>query len=315
MRGIVQGMIPTNGDGSRAIGEVARSSYPPENQAFDQSTQSDLEKSWQVGADQAGSYAQGRRTGTEATIVQQNFSTRMGQERARVASFFLSAVDVLAGWMALYSDFPNLSDEERGQMQQTWDMKSVPHDIVLDILPDSTVVLDTQTQIDRIAKALNLTAKSGYVNPKPLVTQIMLLSGIDPSTVVIDPTPHEEKPNISLRLSGKDDLQNTMALAILIAQNVAPTDQQIEAAKKILVQAAAPPAMPTQMPGQPGQPGQPGMQAGAPPGPPGAIGPPGQPPPGQPQPPPHPAMPPGGDHMPHWTMTSKIMKRDGDANV
>ncbi len=312
MRGIVQGMIPTNGDGSRAIGEVARSSYPPENQAFDQSTQSDLEKSWQVGADQAGSYAQGRRTGTEATIVQQNFSTRMGQERARVASFFLSAVDVLAGWMALYSDFPNLSDEERGQMQQTWDMKSIPHDIVLDILPDSTVVLDTQTQIDRIAKALSLTVKSGFVNAKPLVTQIMLLSGVDPSTVVIDPTPHEEKPNISLRLSGKDDLQNTMALAILIAQNVAPTDQQIEAAKKILVQAAAPPAMPTQMPGQGGPPGQIGQQTSQPgqppPGPPGQGGP--------PQPPPHPAaMPPSGDHMPHWTMASKIMKRDGDANA
>lgn len=300
MRGKVQGMIPTNGDGSRAIGEVARSSYPPENQAFDQTTQSDLERVWQIGADQSGAYAQGRRTGTEANIVQQNFTTRNGQERARVADFFLSAVEVLCGWMTLYSDFPNLSDEERQQMQSVWDMQSVPHDIVLNILPDSTVILDTNAKIERISKFLNLTGKSGYVNPKPLIIEMALLSGIDPSKVVIDPTPHEEKPNISLRMSGKDDLQNAMALAILIAQNVAPKPEQIEQAKQLLTMAAALP-----MP--------PGMQpAGAIPGAPGAGGPPGAsgPPGGQPGPPGPPPM--SGDHLPHWTMPSKVMKRDGD---
>lgn len=297
MRGVVQGMIPTNGDGSRAIGEIARASYPSENMAFDQTTQSDLERAWQVGADQSGAYQQGRRTGTEANIIQQNFSTRMGQEKARVAEFFLSAVEVLAGWMCLYSDFPNLADDERQQMQQTWDMKSVPHDIALDILPDSTVILDTQAKIDRIAKFLNLTGKSGYVNPKPLIIEMAILSGIDPSKVVVDPQPHEEKPNISLRLSGKDDLQNAMAMAILIAQNVAPTPQQIEQAKQILTMAAALPAPPGIQPAGaiPGQ--------GGPGGPPSPGG-----PPQSPQSPP----PMSSDHLPGWTMPSKIMKRSSD---
>lgn len=297
MRGNVQGMIPTNGDGSRAIGEIARASYPSENMAFDQTTQADLERSWQVGADQSGGYQQGRRTGTEANIIQQNFSTRMGQERARVAEFFLSAIEVLAGWMCLYSDFPNLPDQERQQMQSVWDMKSIPHDIVLNILPDSTVVLDTQAKIDRIAKFLNLTGKSGYVNPKPLIIEMALLSGIDPSKVVVDPQPHEEKPNISLRLSGKDDLQNAMAVAILIAQNAAPTPQQIEQAKQILTMAAAPPAPPGLQPAGaiPGQ--------GGPGGPPSPGG-----PPQSPQSPP----PMSSDHLPGWTMPSKVMKRSGD---
>lgn len=282
MHGTVQGMIPTNGDGSRSVGEIARASYPAEDLSFDQAAKSDLQESWQVGPDQIGTMAQGRRTGTEAGIVQQNFATRIGQERNRVANFFLGMVRVLAGWMVLYSNFPSLTDQEKQQMNQAWDMKHVLHDLVLKIRPDSTVVLDSQARIDRLSKFLNLTAKSGYVNVKPILVEMAELSGLDPTMVIIDPQPQKPENNVSFRFSGKDDIINTTVMAILVETGQAPSPQSIEKAKQLLGMSAAPVAPPNvgqQLPGS-----------------------------GPEQP------PPVGAAHPDWSMNSKIMKRDRDGN-
>lgn len=274
MRGTVQGMIPTNGDGTRSIGEIARASYPAEDFAFDQQAKADLLESWQIGPEQTGAGDSGRKTAAATNTTQRNFATRIGQERGRVAAFFLSIVEVMAGLMALYSDFPVLTPEEKQAMQSAWDSKHILHDLVLKIRPDSQIVLDVQSQIDRIMAFLNMTVKSGFINPKPLIIQLAELSGIEPDEVVIDPQPPKpEDANISYRFSGKDDLMNPFVVAILTAAGKAPTVEQIEEAKKLLLAALQPPT-----PAAPGAPGAAGPDGapGAPPPAPGA--PTGQPP-------------------------------------
>lgn len=305
MRGIVQGMIPTNGDGSRSVGEIARASYPSENIAFDQAAKQDLQESWQVGADQAGTMAQGRRTGTEASIVQQNFSTRMGQERNKVTNFYLRCMEVLAGWMALYSDFPSLADDERAAMQQAWDSKHVLHDLVLKILPGSTVVTDPKVRIAELAEYLNLTAKSGFVNVKPVIEEMTELHGLDVAQVVVDPHPPIEEPNISYRFSGKDDIINPVVMALLVKKNQAPSAQEIEEAKKLLTIGAAPPApdaLAQQLGGSQPQAGP--QQSGAPTAPGSPVGPPTTPPS-------HAPMPIEPAH-PDWHPMEKVAKRTRD---
>lgn len=305
MRGIVQGMIPTNGDGSRSVGEIARASYPSENLTFDQAAKQDLQESWQMGADQAGTMAQGRRTGTEAKIVQGNFSTRMGQEREKVSAFFVGIAEVMAGWMALYSDFPNLSDQERQAMQQAWDNKRILHDLVLRILPGSTIVTDPHVRIDQLSEYLNLTAKSGFVNVKPIIAEITELTGLDPTQIIVDPQPHEEKPNVSWRFSGKDDLISPMAVAMLMMTGQAPDEATLEKAKQLLLRAAAAPMPPDLQQPQVGMPGpQAGPQGGA------------SPPPGPQAPMPplvtgHVPMPTEDPH-PNWHPMEKVAKRTRD---
>lgn len=285
MRGTVQGMIPTNGDGSRTVGEIARASYPAEDFTFDRDAKADLMESWQIGPNQLGTAKPGTETAGEANIIQQNFSTRIGQERGRVAAFFLSICDVFAGLMALYSDFPTLTDQERQQMQQAWDSKHILHDLVLKIRPDSTVLLDAQTRIARLMQLLNMTVKSGFVNPKPIIVEIVELSGLDPSEVIVDPQPPTEDPNMSYRFSGKDDLMNPLVVAMLIKKGQMPSKEQIEQAKQLLLDAQQPSAPPT------------------PPGMPGAPVPGPEPPqPGQPLP----------DAHPQWQGASKVGQRTRD---
>lgn len=275
-KGEWQGFIPTNGDGARSIGEIARASYPSEDMSFDRAAKDDLMETWRLGPNQMGMLSSSGKTASETQTTQQNFSVGISEERGQVSAFFLGVVEVLAGWMALYSDFPNLSDQEKQQMQQAWDSKHILHDLVMTIRPDSTIVLDSQQRIQRLMQFLNMTAKSGYINPQPIISEIAELSGVDPSKVMIQPQPHVEEPNISYRFSGKDDLINPMVVALLISKNMAPTADQIQQAMTLLHAAGGdqPPQQPGMPPGSPGQP--PGQS---------------QPPPGAQPPPPHPPMP------------------------
>jgi hypothetical protein len=298
MRGTWQGMIPTNGDGSRSIGEIARASYPSENIQFDQQAQADLMQSWQVGPNQLGTQVPGEQTAAAANITQQNFSTRIGQERNRVGDFFLSIVEQVAGNLVLFSDFPILTEQEKGQMQQAWDMKTVLQDLVFKILPDSQIEVDSNTRIQKISNFMNLTVKSGYVNPKPLIIEMAELSGIDPSEVVVDPQPPKpEDPNISYRFSGKDDLQNPMVVAMLMEKGEIPSMDTIMAAQALLLKLQAgpqPPGAETPPAGPEGAPGPTPPGPGAPPGP--------------------PADPTNIAH-PDWHTASKVAQRSEDAQA
>lgn len=264
-QGTWQGFIPVNGDGARSIGEVARASYPSEDLSFDQKAESDLNRSWGVGENQQGMVAHSGTTKAEVQTVQANFTTNIGKERAKVARFFLNIVEVMAGLIALYSDFPALTPQEKQAMLQAWDVKTILPELVFTIRPDATIMLDTSQKLQRIERALNMTGQSGYVNIKPLIAEYLELSGIDPTTVMIDPQQKVEEPNVSYRFSGKDDLQNPMVVAMLKKKNLTPSPQEIEEAKQLLLLAQMP-AVP-QSPAAPAIPGAPAGADGQPPAP------------------------------------------------
>jgi len=288
MRGVVQGMIPTNGPGDRSIGEIARASYPSENIEFDQQAQRDLETSWQIGPNQGGSQSNSRTTAGEADIVQQNFTTRIGQERAMVSTFLLNLADVMAGYIALYSDFLVLTPDERQMMDQAWDRGSITQDLVLNIVPDSTVLLDANARIQQLMGVLNMTVKSGFVNPEPIIAEILELSGLDPSKVMVKPEGEKPKgPSVSYGFTGKDDMMNPVALAIYNAQGQPITAQMLKDAKALLD------SLIVEEPQVP-----PGMM---PPGPDGQTPPPGPPP-----------APGDASAHPNWEMMPKIASRSRD---
>lgn len=291
MRGTFQGWIPCNGSRQNSVWEVARASYPGEDLSFDQLAKADLMESWQIGPNQLGTARLGSQTATETQTVQANFATRIGQERGRVAAFFLNICEVLAGLMVLYSEFPILTEQERARMQQAWDQKHILHDLVLKIRPDSQVVLDVGQRLDRIFKFINMTGKSQYVNVKPLLIEAAELSGLDPSEIIIDPRPRVEEEKISFSFSGKDDLINPLVMALLVEKHQAPSPQSLDIAKKILTAAQVPPEPPP----------PPGIPAGAEgPVPPDAL-------------PPAPGGPPGHDARPDWSLMPHITKRERDA--
>src|SRR6185436_3467551 len=179
-QGTFQGFIWTNGPGDRAVGEVARASFPTERYEFDRVIKGELTEQWQVGTNQNGAFATGERSASEAKIVQQNFQTRVGQERDKVMRFFLGIAEVLAGHLALYGtfDLPDQIGVEREALATGFSYS---------VRADSTVRKDAQQRIDQLKEFFNLTFQTGYINPKPIVQEWAELMAL-PDDVVIDPT-------------------------------------------------------------------------------------------------------------------------------
>lgn len=298
MRGTWQAMIPVQGEGSRTIGEVARATMPPETFKFDEIAKADLLE--EFGAEsmtQRDQPAQGDPNQNKA-----EFNTRAGRERARVASFFVGVAEVLGGLMCLYEEPQTFGEGYTPEVCKA---------LKYSILADSTVLLDAGQKLARLNQFINLYAKSGWVNLEPVLHEVASLTGLDPATVIKAPEPKPPvEPNISLRLTGVEDMLNPLALAFLIKSGQAPEAQLIEQAKSLIQQAVTPPFQPT-----PSAPGSAGQQLFSPSGAPDGAAPPTPPlPPGVPPPPPgtplpSPAPPKVGEANPHMAALEAINKR------
>lgn len=295
MKGTWQAFIPTQGDGSRTIGEVARAAMSPQNFEFDTIARRDLTEAVSSGPNQQGSGA-GIETKGEADAVQAGYNTKLTKDRAKVASFFVSVAEVLGGLMCLY--------EEAEAFGEGFD-PAISATLRYSVLADSTVLLDATQKLSRLSSFVNGFAKSGWVNIEPVLQEIAQLSGLDPNTVIRPPEPKPPvEPNVSIRLTGVEDLLNALSLAMLIKSGQAPSKEQIEQAKELIQQSVVPPPN-TNLQLQPGQPG-PGMAPMLPQGQPLAPPVPG---PGPDAPLPSPPPPKMGEAHPQWTGMPVINKR------
>jgi hypothetical protein len=250
MRGVWQGAIPVQGDGSRIIGTVDQPPMHQENFKFDEIAKLDLQEVWTIGSNQLTS-GSGVETKGEAGIIQSNFQTKVGRERARVASFVVNLAEVLGGLMCRYED-PSTFGEG---FDPTLSAR-----LSYSILADSTVLVDSQQRLERLNNFLNTYTKTGYVVMEPILKEIATLIGLDPNTVVRAPQPQSPPPpNISLRLTGGEDMMNPLLLAFMLETGQGPKPETIEQAKALIQSSVTP---------QPSQ----QQPVGPPPGPPTNIG-------------------------------------------
>ena len=241
-KGTHQGFIWTNGPGDRAVGEVARASFPNERYEFDRIIKGELSEQWQVGTNQAGAFATGERSASEAKIVQQNFQTRVGQERDKVTRFVLGIAEVLGGHLALFGTFalPDGIGVQRAQLATGF---------TYSVRVDSTVRQDAQQRIDQLERAINFLAQSPFANPKPLLEEYAQLNDL-PQGTIVDPQPKPPEP-VKVSVSKAEDLNDPMFMAMLIRTQQAPTPDEVSAAEQLLLQLrqmglALTPAMPAQ---------------------------------------------------------------------
>ena len=277
MRGQWQHFIPVQGSAEKVITEISRSGFPQENFMFDRIIKSDYIELAGVGQEQSGRQVE---TKGEANVIQTNMQTRIGRERAKVSKFFCSIAEVLGGLICLNEDPASIGEGFDPKLSKT---------LSYSILADSTVLLDSNQRLKRLVDFVNFTAKSGYLNLEPVLKEIATLSGLDPAVAIRPPQPKPPaEPNISLRISGAEDLMNPLMLALLMPSGQAPKPEMIEAAKK-LIELSLMPSVAPQMQG----PGVPPMMDGGPPPVDGST-------------PPPPAV---GEDNPQWASMPRVNQR------
>ena len=296
MRGTWQGKIPVQGNGTNILGEVARAQMAGDNYTFDKIAKDDHARSTGLGATMSDTIE----TKAESQMVGSVMQTRIAKERAKVGRFYTNIAEVLGGLIAIF--------EEPSSIGEGFD-PIISRTLAFSILADSTVLLDSDQRLQKLMQFINFTAKSGWVKIDVVLSEIAALSGLDPSKVIVPPQPKPPvEPNISLRLTGTEDLLNPLALAFTINSGQAPSVKMIEDAKLLIQAAVTPPAMGTPIPPIIGPDGLPIMQ----PGPPTMPGPNG-PPPEQAMP----APPPVGGANPQWgaldRVNTRVVERAGEA--
>ena len=230
MRGTWQGMIPVQGVGSNIITEVTRSAFPNENFKFDEIAKMDLFEMWMVGQEFSGANVE---TAGESKNIAGSANVRISRARAKVGKFFVSIAEVLGGLIAVYEDPASFGEGFSPEVSKT---------LAYSILADSTVLLDSNQRLQRLMQFMNFTAKSGRVEIESVLKEIATLSGLDPNVVIIPPAPAPPvEPNISLRLTGTEDMLNPLTLAFILGSGQgAQLADNIEKAKKLIQIAVTP---------------------------------------------------------------------------
>jgi len=218
-RGTYQGAFAVSGQFERAIGIVPQANLPQERYELDSIINQEITDEWTVGPNQGGSFASGERSAREAGIVEQNFKTRIGQERAKVERHFVACAEILGALMALHGN-AGIPVELLGS-------------ITYSIRVDSTVLLDSQQRIEQIKEFVNMWGQSGVANIKALAVEHAELLGFDPAKVTIDPQPKPPEP-VKISIGSAEDIVNPLMLAAMAATNQLPAPEHVAAVAKLL---------------------------------------------------------------------------------
>jgi hypothetical protein len=268
-KGVYQDIIPVNGPGDRAIGEVARANYPRENNEFMSVIQFDLDQAWSSGPNQQGFENQGSTSATEANIMNTAAGTRLEYEQSRVLSFFLDCAKGVFNLMQLFADDTKwvevVGPDKLAQFKQ-WDRNIIRGDYAFHARPDAALRVDVSEWKQESLNLYKLLRQDPLVNPQIIVAEVLESHGIDPTTSLVPPSGPQANPATLRYTFSANDFINPLVVALAQKNSTTPITPEDLANAKKLMEAAGIPVVPDPVapPPQPGAPTAPGAEMGTP---------------------------------------------------
>jgi hypothetical protein len=256
--GVWQDIIPMNGPGDRAIGEIARANYPRENFEFDRIANQDLNESWSMGPNQLAAPTSGETTAAEANIMQGNANTRLDYDRAKVLRYFVDGAEGIGSLMQLFhdrEDYIEVVGPDGASRIEQWDRDRIKGDYIFEAKPDSAQRVDVGAERTQKVNLYQMVRNDPNANARVILEDVLRTHNIDPVTgMQPPPQPAPEKPAVSYRFGGEDLVNNPIALAIMNKSGVTITAEDIANAKMMIQDAMGllPPQPPAPVSGAPG---------------------------------------------------------------
>ena len=267
-KGIYQDMIPMNGPGDTAIGEVARAAYPRESNMIMQVIEHDLDQAWSAGPNQNGYESQQPQSATAAKYTQQSFSVAQEYEQGKVLRFFVEIAEKVFNLMQMFQtqqEWVSVLGPDRVAKLQPWSASAIAGDFLFEVKPDAAQRIDMSQKRQEKLAVYKIGRRDSLINPAPLVADLMETFGYDPTEIMAPPQPPPpDKGNFRFSFKG-EDMTNPIVLAIVLKGDPQITPNDIEAAKQLLNDVGFPPVAALPQHGTSGTP----AQGAPPPGPPG----------------------------------------------
>lgn len=236
-KGTWQDMIPMNGPGDHAIGEVARASFPHETWEGDRVIKADLDESWSMGQPQMSAPTKGDTTATEIRTMQTSLNVRLSFEQGWVLRFFIEIAQATASLMQLFYDqteYVKVVGPDGIAKLQPFIGTATPGEYFFKTKPDSQLKLDAQQERSESLNLYKLLRQDPLINPTALVGAVLEKHGIDPTKVFAPPQPpKKEGPKVAYSFKG-EDLLNPIAVALIQKGDTPLTPEDIAAAKALI---------------------------------------------------------------------------------
>lgn len=234
LRGEHYGDIPVMGAArlDKVALEISKPTLPPENAYSENQLKRDIDEAWALGGNASGVKEKGSPTATEIAAIAQATANRLGGEREKCVTFWLSLVESIGSLVQMYADredYVEIVGEDGAKSIEAWDRDTIAGEFLYEVVPDSSLPPDAAADRDLALNAYNLLANDPFINREQLVRDTASAYGLDPDRLVRVPEPpKEEKPKVSVAIKG-DDLNPAMpqyanVTNLLIASGV-PGDQ------------------------------------------------------------------------------------------
>jgi len=199
---------------------VSPGTEPRENYTAQDYAERDWERALGSGANQVGAFNRGRRTATEARIVEGNASARSEVEKDRLREYFVSGVrkfdTILQQFMTL-QDLQKILGQKAAGLWEQW--RALPGRYIYKIQPDSGVYIDAQQYRAQKLDEYNLLRRDPAINPMVLLEDVLRALGHDPAKTIVPPMEKGPEPaRVTLTLSGEDLTGPNAQMAIEVLQ-------------------------------------------------------------------------------------------------
>lgn len=208
-----------NGVGA-VISAVSPGVEPRDNYTAQDYLERDWERALGTGPNQAGAFNRGRRTATEARIVEGNADARSSVEKDRLREYFIAGVrkfDTLLQQFVNFQDLQKILGAEAATLSDQW--RALPGKYIYKITPDSGVYIDAAQYRAQKLDEYNLLRRDPAINPNVLLENILRALGHDPAKAIIPPSPKGPEPaRVTLTLNGQDLSGPNAQMAVEILQ-------------------------------------------------------------------------------------------------
>jgi hypothetical protein len=243
-KGVYQDMIPMNGPGDRAIGEVARAAFPRESYAFMDTIKSDLNEAWSMSQNQSSAGDPTVDSATEAKIIASASSVRQSYEQARVLRFIVEIAENILGLMQLFqlgAEYVEVVGAQGETVLAQWGQQQARYDYAFRVKPDAALKIDINGKRNEVLNLYKLLRRDPMIEPTSLVAEVLMAHGLDPAKHLAKPKPPEPPlPKMSITMKGEDLSTSPICLAIFMNGGKPPDEAQIEAAKLMLADSVQP---------------------------------------------------------------------------
>lgn len=186
--------------------------------------QRDIEKTLAMGGPQVGQSDMNEGSATQTAIMDRSSQARQAHEQRQVLRWYLRLVDKVSALVCRYMT-PQMAaayiGDEMAQAWGQWDKETTDGRFAFSARPDSQIRLDAAAERKFALDVYNFTSNDPNVNRVPLIQNLHIKAGLDPTKTVVEQLPEKKpEPNVGFAFKGDDFVGPQAPIVLEICQQL-----------------------------------------------------------------------------------------------